>query len=186
MSDNITFLGIVALTLWKYSLLFSCLTVFDLVLILLCIGVSLQGVDSFKQAGQSFELHGLEKDMSEVSLMFHVFLSVTLLSFWVLNLNKFWMISFLEIISFFRNSIFLFLGYVWSFYLLGFLTDFHVVNSVFHWFCFLQSFLFWFSCPAAESFDFLKFGMTVYCVDQVKSIWESLRFCLAWDRLIRE
>ena len=78
----------------------------------------LQGLDSPIQTEQSFELKVLQEDTLEMSLRFHAF-SLMVLSFWVLNLNKFWMISFLEIILFFRNLI-TFSRLCYIFYLLGF------------------------------------------------------------------
>ena len=183
MPDNMTFLGDVTLTLWKYSLLFSCLTVFDWVLTLLCLGVSLQGVDSFIQTKQSFELHGLEEDASKVSLMFHAFVGVIVIFLGIKSkqiLNDF----IFRIISFFRNSIsvstlrmivlstrvsYWFSFCEFSFSLILFFTKFHVLVFM--------------SC--SRIFWFLKFGMTVHCVDQVESIWEPLRFCLVWDKWIK-
>ena len=84
----------------------------------------LQGLDSPIQTEQSFELQVLQEDTLEMSLRFHAF-SLMVLSFWVLNLNKFWMISFLEIILFFRNSI-TFSRLCYIFYLLGFVLIFFV------------------------------------------------------------
>ena len=84
----------------------------------------LQGLDSPIQTEQSFELKVLQEDTLEMSLRFHAF-SLMVLSFWVLNLNKFWMISFLEIILFFRNSI-TFSRLCYIFYLLGFVLIFFV------------------------------------------------------------
>ena len=78
----------------------------------------LQGLDSPIQTEQSFELQVLQEDTLEMSLRFHAF-SLMVLSFWVLYLNKFWMISFLEIILFFRNLI-TFSRLCYIFYLLGF------------------------------------------------------------------
>ena len=78
----------------------------------------LQGLHSPIQTEQSFELQVLPEDTLEMSLRFHAF-SLMVLSFWVLYLNKFWMISFLEIILFFRNLI-TFSRLCYIFYLLGF------------------------------------------------------------------
>ena len=64
------------------------------------------------QTEESFELRVLQEGVWELPLMFHAFYSM-LVSIWVLNLNKFWMISFLEVLSFFRN----FLSSIWLFYL---------------------------------------------------------------------
>ena len=77
---------------------------FNWVSILLCMGVSLQGLYLSIQTEQSFELRLLQEDGSKVYLMFLAFF-LLMLSFWVLYLNKFWMISFLEIISFCRYLI---------------------------------------------------------------------------------
>ena len=78
----------------------------------------LQGLHSPIQTEQSFELQVLREDTLEMSLRFHAF-SLMVLSFWVSYLNKFWMISFLEIILFFRNLI-TFSRLCYIFYLLGF------------------------------------------------------------------
>ena len=55
---------------------------------LLCMGVLLQGLDPSIQTDQSFELHVLQRHVSEECSMFLAFL-LTLLSFRVLYLNKF-------------------------------------------------------------------------------------------------
>ena len=108
LDNNTSFLGDMTGTLWIYSLCFSFLMVFYWVSILLCMGVSLHGL--CRQ--ESFELRVLQEGVWELPLMFHAFYSM-LVSIWVLNLNKFWMISFLEVLSFFRN----FLSSIWLFYL---------------------------------------------------------------------
>ena len=102
--DMALFLGDMISSLWSCSLCFSCLAVFNWVSILLCMGVLLQELDSSIQTEQSLSHIFWKKDVLEMSLMFHAFSSM-LLSFWVLYINKFWMISFLEIFFFPRNSI---------------------------------------------------------------------------------
>ena len=87
-------------------------------------------------------------------------------------INKKSMISFLEIISFFWNFKFFFLGYVWSFNLLGFRTNFRFVNLVFRWFYFVRSDIFWFLCPAAEDFWFFLYWHYCICC---RSGWKNLR-----------
>ena len=89
----------------------------------------LQGLHSPIQTEQSFELQVLREDTLEMSLRFHAF-SLMVLSFWVLYLNKFWMISFLEIILFFRNSI-TFSRLCYIFLSARFRTDFFCLNLVF-------------------------------------------------------
>ena len=65
-----------------------------------------------------------------------------------------------------------FLGYVWSFNLLGFHTNFRFVNLVFRWFYFVQSDIFWFLCPAAEDFWFFLYWHYCICC---RSGWKNLR-----------
>ena len=126
------------------------------------------------QTEESFELRVQQEGVWELRLMFHAFYSM-LVSIWVLNLNKFWMISFLEVLSFFRN----FLGSIWLFYLL----------RVSYWFLFCEFFVdfvmfrvtyFSFYVLQQDIFDFFIFDITLCAVSQAGSIWESsiLRLCV--------
>ena len=121
------------------------------------------------QTEESFELRVLQEGVWELPLMFHAFYSM-LVSIWVLNLNKFWMISFLEVLSFFRN----FQSSIWLFYL----------PRVLYWFLLIllcsELRISVFMSSSRTSLTFFIFDITLCAVSQVGSIWESsiLRLCV--------
>ena len=104
------------------------------------------------------------------SLMFHAF---SLLSFRVINVNKFWMISSLEIISFFRNSVYfsrLRMIVLSTIVLCWFtLCQFYFF---FRWFYFVQSYMLQCLCPPAELlWCFYIFHCCMRCWSGWNDLW---------------